>query len=88
MGRRKMWPTVWLILDENEQAGLCACSGVVAQAIKSAQIVTYAAHEKYEFPLAYAEYERVQNNIYGEPTVACGCKFYRSVDGHVDRASS
>ena len=55
-------------MDENEQAGLCACSGVVAQAIKSAQIVTYAAHEKYEFPLAYAEYERVQNNIYGEPT--------------------
>ena len=45
-----------------------AYSGVVAQAVKAAQIVTYAAHEKYEFPLAYADYERVQNNIYGEPT--------------------
>ena len=45
-----------------------AYSGVVAQAVKDAQIVTYAAHEKYEFPLAYADYVRVQNNIYGEPT--------------------
>ena len=45
-----------------------AYSGAVAEAVKSAQVVTFAAHEKFVFPLSYADFEKVQKGIYSETT--------------------
>ena len=45
-----------------------AYSGAVAEAVKSAQVVTFAAHEKYVFPLSYADFERVQKEMDSEST--------------------
>lgn len=45
-----------------------AYSGAVAEAVLAAQIVTFAAHEKYVFPLSYADFEKVQKGLYSEQT--------------------
>ena len=45
-----------------------AYSGAVAEAVKSAQVVTFAAHDKYVFPLSYADFEKLQKKIYSEHT--------------------
>ena len=45
-----------------------AYSGAVAEAIKAAQMVTFAAHEKYVFPLSYADFEKWQKGIFNEST--------------------